>query len=89
MRRYSPVDAHAGGWASACASTARRGADPRDYDVEHYARILRANFAARLNRALAPEDFAAVFADPHQLSLFTPPTDAMRPILTPLSVPGG
>jgi hypothetical protein len=57
------------------------GADPRDYDVDHYARVLRDNFAARLARALTPEDFAAVFADPNQLSLFAPPLAAMRPVL--------
>jgi DNA polymerase elongation subunit (family B) len=56
-------------------------ADPRDYDVEHYARVLRGNFAARLARALTPADFAALFADPDQLSLFAPPTAAMRPVL--------
>lgn len=56
-------------------------ADPRDYDVDHYARVLRDNFASRLARALTPTDFAAVFADPHQLSLFAPSTDAMRPVL--------
>jgi DNA polymerase I len=55
--------------------------DPRDYDVDHYARVLRDNFASRLARALTPGDFAAVFADPDQLSLFAPPTSAMRPIL--------
>jgi DNA polymerase elongation subunit (family B) len=57
--------------------------DPRDYDVEHYARVLRDNFAVRLARALAPADFAAVFAGADQLSLFEPPTAAMRPVLTP------
>jgi DNA polymerase I len=59
------------------------GTDRRDYDVEHYARVLRNTFAARLARALAPGDFAAVFADPDQLSLFAPPTAAMRPVLDP------
>ena len=42
------------------------GADPRDYDVEHYVRILREQFAGRLARALSPETFAAVIADPDQ-----------------------
>ena len=60
-------------------------ADPRDYDGEHYARVLRGTFAARLARALTRGDFAAVFADPDQLSLFSPPTARMRPILTLLS----
>jgi DNA polymerase elongation subunit (family B) len=56
--------------------------DPRDYDVEHYARLLRETYAARLVRALAPGDFDAVFADPEQLSLFALPTAAMRTVLT-------
>ena len=45
-------------------------ADRRDYDVDHYVRVLRDNFASRLERAFAPEDCAAVFADPEQPSLF-------------------
>ena len=73
----------AGGAAVAPSAddAAAGAADPRDYDVDHYARVLRTTFAARLARALAPADFAAVFADPDQLSLFAPPTDAMRPVL--------
>ena len=64
--------------------------DPRDYDVEHYARVLRDNFASRLARALAPDDFAVVFAEPDQLSLFAPSTAAMRPVLdTRWQPPGG
>jgi DNA polymerase elongation subunit (family B) len=66
-------------------------ADPRDYDVDHYGRLLRDTFAARLARALTPTDFAAVFADPDQLNLFAPSTDAMHPVLVarPQPVPGG
>lgn len=45
--------------------------DPRDYDVEYYVRVLRENFAARLERALEAEDFALAFADPRQPSLFS------------------
>jgi hypothetical protein len=56
--------------------------DPRDYDVPHYERILRDNFAARLVRAFSPVDFAVVFADPDQGSLFAPPLDAIHPVLT-------
>jgi DNA polymerase elongation subunit (family B) len=56
-------------------------ADPRDYDVDHYGRVLRDTFAARLARALTPGDFAVVFGDPDQLSLFTPSTADMRPVL--------
>ena len=47
-------------------------AGTRDYDVEHYVRVLRETFAARLARALRPQDFAAVFEDPDQLSLLPP-----------------
>jgi DNA polymerase elongation subunit (family B) len=57
-------------------------ADPRDYDVEHYLRVLRDTYAARLARALTPEDFAAVFADPEQPSLFARSLAGARPILT-------
>jgi DNA polymerase elongation subunit (family B) len=55
--------------------------DPRDYDGEYYVRLLRATFAARLVRALTPEGFAAVFADPDQGSLFDPPLEHVRPVL--------
>ncbi|HLK99689.1 MAG TPA: DNA polymerase domain-containing protein [Myxococcaceae bacterium] len=58
--------------------------DPRDYDADYYVRLVRETFAARLVRALTPEDFAAVFADPGQPSLFAPALAQVRPILTPL-----
>ncbi len=60
-------------------------ADPRDYDIEHYVRGLRANYASRLARALTAEDFASLFADPDQPSLFEPDYSAIRPILTTLN----
>ena len=56
--------------------------DPRDYDVPHYERVLHDTFAARLMRAFTSEDYAVVFADPDQPSLFVPPLEAIRPILT-------
>lgn len=56
--------------------------DARDYDVEHYVRVLRDNFASRLERAFAPEDFEAIFADPRQPSLFSRPIDEMKSVLT-------
>jgi len=62
-------------------------ADPRDYDVEYYVRLLRETFAARLARALEPEVFAEVFADPRQLGLFTRSLELARPILTLLRDP--
>jgi DNA polymerase elongation subunit (family B) len=57
--------------------------DPRDYDVEHYVRLLRDTYASRLARAFAPDDFAILFDDPDQLSLFARPIAEIRPILTP------
>ncbi|MFP2926109.1 DNA polymerase domain-containing protein, partial [Pyxidicoccus sp. 3LG] len=63
--------------------------DPRDYDVEYYVRLLRETFAARLVRALTPEDFATVFADPGQPSLFAPLLTDSRPVLTVLQDPLG
>ena len=59
--------------------------DPRDYDVEHYVRLLRDTFAARFARAFTPDDFAALFADPDQSSLFPPSFEAMRAILRELT----
>src|SRR5690242_2056088 len=60
--------------------------DPRDYDVLHYERVLRDNFASRLARAFTAEDFAVVFADPDQASLFAPPVETIRPVLTKRAV---
>jgi DNA polymerase, archaea type len=61
--------------------------DPRDYDVDHYLRVLRDTFAARFARALTPDDFDAVFVDPAQPSLFTRSLLGARPILTMLADP--
>ena len=56
--------------------------DPRDYDIGYYMRLLRTTYAQRLARAFHPADFAAVFADPDQYTLFTPRIDTIRPVLT-------
>jgi DNA polymerase elongation subunit (family B) len=58
--------------------------DRRDYDVSHYARLLGSTFATRLARAFTPDDFARVFADPEQPSLFDTSLRGTRPILTRL-----
>lgn len=60
---------------------------PRDYDSAYYVRLLRETFAARLARAFTADDFAAVFADPDQPSLFAPPVESVQPLLTPLMEP--
>lgn len=63
-----------------------RGAagDARDYDVPHYLRVLRRNFASRLARAFTAEDFDALFADPGQPSLFEVAYADLRPVLRSL-----
>ena len=58
--------------------------DPADYDIDFYVRLLRATYAQRLARAFTPSDFAAVFADPDQLTLLTQPIESIRPVLTKL-----
>jgi DNA polymerase elongation subunit (family B) len=72
---------------TATAPASSHAADPRDYDVEHYLRILRDTYAARLVRALTPDDFAAVFSDPEQPSLFARSLAHARPILTTIVEP--
>ncbi len=62
-------------------------AEGRDYDVEHYVRVLRETFAARLQRAFAPGDYEALFADPDQMSLFTPPLATIHTVLTGAELP--
>ena len=64
-------------------------ADRRDYDIDHYARVLRETFAVRLERAFTPFDYDAVFGDPDQMSLFSPPIDTIRTVLTALVVSSG
>ena len=56
--------------------------DPRDYDVDHYVRVLRENFAERLARALRPEHFVAIVADPEQPSLFDAQLESAGAVLT-------
>ena len=61
--------------------------DPRDYDAVHYIRLLRETFAARLARAFTPDDFATLFDDPLQPSLFASPIEAIHPVLTSRMAP--
>jgi DNA polymerase I len=62
-------------------------ADPRDYDGEYYVRQLRETFAARMARAFTADDFATLFDDPSQPSLFAAPPETVRPVLTKLMDP--
>jgi DNA polymerase I len=81
-----------GGRAALAAETEDEPAaaeQPRDYDVPHYVRLLRETFAARLARAFTPDDFAVVFGDPEQPSLFAPSIEAVHPLLTSLMESSG
>jgi DNA polymerase, archaea type len=60
--------------------------DPRDYEIDHYVRALRVNYASRLARALTMSDSASLFADPDQPSLFEPDFSTLRSRLTRLPV---
>jgi DNA polymerase elongation subunit (family B) len=60
-----------------------QSAGARDYDIEYYLRVLRDTFASRLARALSPDDFATVFADPVQPLLFARPLAEVETLLTP------
>jgi DNA polymerase, archaea type len=73
-----------GGVAEEPDETAPAPADRRDYDVDHYVRLLRETYAARLVRAFTPAGFAAVFADPEQPSLFGASLAGVHAVLTRL-----
>jgi DNA polymerase elongation subunit (family B) len=62
-------------------AAALRAADPRDYDVDHYVRVLSDTFASRLERAFHPDDFVELFRDPEQPSLFSADVAAITPVL--------
>jgi DNA polymerase, archaea type len=65
----------------AIGGAALQDGDKRDYDIEHYVRVLRDSYASRLARAFEPDDFAALFDDPDQLRLFAKSVSTIRPIL--------
>jgi len=52
------------------AAASANSPDARDYDVDHYVRVLRDTFASRLERAFDADGWSIVFADPEQPSLF-------------------
>lgn len=50
-----------------------------DYDAEHYVRVLVENYAARLQKAFAPDQFAQIFRLDAQLGLFDQEIAAIQP----------
>jgi DNA polymerase I len=83
VRVYRTTTGHGAVVADADDASVTR-VNARDYDVDHYVRVLRDAYAARLARAFAPDDFAALFAETDQLSFFTPSLATIHTVLTPL-----
>ncbi len=54
-------------------------ANRRDYDVDHYLRVLVTSYAARLRKAFTPEDFDQLFRVEEQPSLFDAPIENIQP----------
>lgn len=52
----------------------------RDYDVEHYLRVLVTSYASRLRKAYATEDFEQLFRVDEQLGLFDRPVEQIQPL---------
>lgn len=52
---------------------------PPNYDAEHYVRVLVENYAGRLHKAFAPEEFAQIFRLDAQLGLFDLDMAAITP----------
>ena len=53
-------------------------AERRDYDVDHYLRVLRDSYAERLRVVFEPEDFLQLFRLDAQRGLFDRPVEEMR-----------
>jgi DNA polymerase, archaea type len=49
----------------------------RDYDIDHYVRLLRASYAERLRKAFKGEDFEQLFRNDEQPGLFDGPLEAL------------
>ena len=84
VRVYRTSSGYGGVVEERDADEAAPAKDPRDYDVDHYVRLVRETYAARLVRAFTPEDFAILFADPDQPSLWATSLDGVRAVLTPM-----
>ena len=87
IRVYRARDGRGKLWHDPEEAAQGGASDPRDYDVEYYLRLLRETYAARLARALTPNDYAEVIADPEQGSLFAAALREARPVLTVLLDP--
>ena len=65
--------------ASAALSQRDVVADQRDYDVEHYLKVLVTSYAARLRKAFSPGDFEQLFRLQSQPGFFDQPIESIEP----------
>jgi DNA polymerase elongation subunit (family B) len=82
VRVYRAAGKRAGLLAEDAHGDRPEGDDPRDYDVEHYVRVLRESYAERMARAFSAEGFRALLDDPDQPTLFARVEALARPRLT-------
>ncbi len=54
-------------------------ANRRDYDVDHYLRVLITSYAARLRKAFTPDDYNQLFREEEQPGLFDMPIENIQP----------
>ena len=54
-------------------------ANRRDYDIDHYLRVLVTSYAARLRKAFTSEDFDQLFRVEEQMGLFDAPIEDIQP----------
>jgi len=64
---------------SAASSLREEVANRRDYDVDHYLRVLVTSYAARLRKAFTPDDFTQLFRVEEQPGLFDLPIEDIQP----------
>jgi DNA polymerase I len=82
VRVYRAAGKRAGLLAEDANGDRAEGDDARDYDVEHYVRVLRDSYAERLARAFSAEGFRALLDDPDRPSLFARVEALAQPRLT-------
>ncbi len=70
-----PLDAPA---SAATGEASAQGA--RDYDIEHYVRVLKRSYASRLRKGFSPTDFELIFRLDAQLGLFDQPLEQIEPL---------
>ncbi len=64
---------------STSSSLREEVANRRDYDVDHYLRVLVTSYAARLRKAFTPDDFTQLFRMEEQPGLFDTPIENIQP----------